>query len=179
MNSFNQGFLRPIPDSGGISNIKSVQRGTFSTTGTSIYNIAISSVDLKKSIVIVNLSTWNTDLPDSEVCVQAILTSSTNLQLKNITAAYWGTVVSWTVIEFNNVKSLQNGVKSISSATDVITISNVNISKSLLFYSWTSTTNSATQGVITNCYLNSSTQITIKQNGGYIKDIAWQVIEFN
>lgn len=162
----------------GGSNIKSIQRGVL-TTLVSVSNIEISSVDLTKSIVIVNTNTYQGGILDSDVAVKAILTSSTQLTLTTITNNFSGTIVSWTIIEFNNVKSLQTGSKSTSLASDTTTISAINVNKSILFYSWTSSGDTATQNIISNCYILDNTTITFKSTLAVAKVIAWQVIEFN
>lgn len=159
------------------SNIKSIQRGTATMNSTTV-NVAISAVDLTKAVVIVNFASLNANITDSEVSIKATLTSSTNLQLSNIVATYGIIVVSWTVIEFNNVKSLQSGSYTSTSTSDSITISSVNMAKSQLFYSSTSNNGNPSQYILLNCYLSNATTITISHYAA-TRVISWYLVEFN
>lgn len=165
---------------GGGSVSKSIQRGsTLLLTGaTTTINITITSVDMSKSIVIVSTIPKAGSTQNAEIYVRGILTSSTNLQLVRNTGS-GATDVSWVVVEFNNVKSLQTGSKSISVASATVTVSAVNTSKSLLFASWTTADTTNSFEGLTNYVLTDSTTLTFTQNGFYSKSIQWYLVEFN
>lgn len=171
-------------NSGG-SNIKSIQRGTASMISGAInIDVPISSVDLNKAIVLVTFRSLSEDSNNNFLYyfgVKAKLTTSTNLNLKRYQGPYQSLEISWTVVEFNNVKSIQRGsLTSIyTSKSDVVTISPVDMSKSLLFFSYTEETGNNgiyyayVEGVLTN-----PTTITFTKQG-MAKTYEWQVIEFN
>ena len=164
-------FPRPIPDSGGGSNVKRIQRGENTLTLTTT-DIAISAVDLTKSVVMVSLFSPSTSPANS--LVGAEITSPTNLRL-NLNTAGASPKVSWQVIEYNNVKSKQSGTTAIPSTNTNQSISAVNLSKSILIVSFRSTS-TATSGHNNNAELTTSTNINFEINDatptGY-----WQVIE--
>lgn len=160
----------------GGNNVKSVQRGNTKIGRVSTLNIAISEVDLTKAIVKISPMAYSGPAEYSNV--RATLTSSTNLEL-NIYNAVGSDVgesqLSWEVIEFNNVKSLQKGLKSVTGLNNPQAISEVDPIKSILFYSY-STSRMQTTNV--NGYLNSSTQLMFSAWGAEAHSVAWQVIEF-
>lgn len=162
---------------GGGSNVKSIQRGvtTFSAITT---NATIASIDLTKSIVKISFVPLNSN--GQFGIVKAKLTSSTNLELKQI-AFTQATVVYWEVIEFNNVKSLQTGMISLTATTNTVTIAAVNTSKCIVFCSWDSNDVSGANIKQGHCSygLTSSTVLTVNQSDTVLHEIEWQVIEFN
>ena len=160
----------------GGNNVKSVQRGNTKIGRVSTLNIAISEVDLTKAIVKISPMAYSGN--SNLTCVKAVLTSSTNLQLTIDTAAgsnVGESQLSWEVIEFNNVKSLQKGLKSVTGLNNPQAISEVDPTKSILFYSYSTKRSQETN---VNGYLNSSTQLMFSAWGSEIHSVAWQVIEF-
>ena len=158
-------ILRP---SGGGSNIKSIQSGQVDIASTSI-DITISAVDLTKSIPIITY--YNNQTTPSKSLLRAKLINSTTLRIYLDT---YGNVtpLTWKVIEFNNVKSLQTGDTSSSS----ITVSSVNVNKSVLFASSTSAT---TTGNAYNIRYTISNPTTITIDSIPIFITTWYLIEFN
>lgn len=169
------------------SNIKSIQRGTTAHTfaGSTKTYVTINAVDLTKSIVLVDFPGLGAG---AEPGINKIVTScefvtSTQLAFTLGTADTFGSTFSWTVIEFNNVKSFQTGASSTSAQNINITISNVNLNKSLLFYSQTS--NVASTNYIYSLIsgvLSTNTSIVFTMNtvtGAGLRNIIWYVIEFN
>lgn len=176
-----QGIVKGGNNDGG-SNIKSIQ--TFYValgTATLTYDITLSTVDMDKSVVLID--TYNTASEQIKFSsFYAELTSSTNVKVTRYAQPSANTVtVSVTVIEYNNVKSLQRGLKSFDgNPSRNVTISAVNVDKSLIFISKSSATTTA-GFIIPNGYarLSSTTNLNYTEGGTYTRDFAWQVIEFN
>jgi len=119
---------------GASSNIKSIQRGEVSFSSTS-GTVTISEVDLSKSIIIASTSGGGDGSPASSF-VKTRFVSSTSI---NFTLGRSSTYkVAWQVIEFSNVKSLQRGLTNVTTDTDV-TITDVDMSKSILFTDFSTT----------------------------------------
>ncbi len=155
--------------------IKSIQRGQFTTTGTS-QTISISSVDTTKAIIRVSDGTSDNVMNNIDYAV--VFASSTQLTL---TVNTWtvGRTINWEVIEFYNVKSLQTGSYVLSTGSGVeqsITISSVDVTKALLFIS--ETTNNATAAGVAINRIKTATSIGVL-TWSTTKTIKWQVIEFN
>lgn len=169
------------------SNIKSIQSGSVSYTNTTSLDVTISQVDLTKAIVLVQVGEEASgNWIDSRSLVAGKLTSSTNLNLS--TYAILATVQSirWTVIEFNNVKSLQRGSYAWTTTTGTpatqktVTISPIG-SKAVVFTSFKSQNSAGGQYGYSTCilsYLLNSTTLALERVD-YTAVIEWQVIEFN
>jgi hypothetical protein len=162
----------------GGSNIKSIQRGT-ATISALTTNITITSVDLSKSIVIMTQSLREND---ARVSVTAKITTATNLQLVSNLVGSTNTFVSWEVIEFNNVKSLQKGLATFTgSAGFNTTITSVNLSKAMIVSS--SRLSATASGHLHSCTARLTTQTNINFQGWSsatdAQNVEWQVIEFN
>lgn len=169
-------------DGPGGSNIKSIQRGVATYNATTWMDITINPVDLTKAVVVLPYTSANGNSP-SIACFSAVFMNSTTIRI----SSYASTTdsIDWLVIEFNNVKSLQNGSYNWSTGTGVlinnsVTIANVDISKSLIFVSHVC---SSTTGGVYGYYtctptFTNSTTINLKKFdiAGTIK---WQVVEFS
>jgi len=169
---------------GGGSNIKSVQRGKSTLAfGVVALNVVISTVDINKSIVkIYRKPTSSTAISAAGAMVKAKITTSVNLELSRIDDIYNGYDVDvyWEVVEFNNVKSLQKGDYVLTNPTTLenIAINAINMSKSIIFASWTTiSTSTAMIPVLDIAYINTSTQVSV-MSSGFTGTIHWQVIEF-
>ena len=179
------GFQRPKKDGGGGSNIKSIQSGRLLMTATS-HNIAIASVDLSKSIVIVNFSSSEASVSDAQyLFTKGKLTSATNLNLTRYFADT-NTTVYWQVIEFNNVKSLQTGELTLpfntGSLDNLINVNNYTPNKAAVFISYTQNVNGSNLAGLFGVYVEkySATQINIARKHLYFTGtVYWQLIEFN
>jgi len=166
-----------VSGDGGGSNIKSIQRGTFTMTATS-NTITISSIDITKSVVMVTITGATSAAYDASSSTKGVLTNPTTLTLTRQDTTY-GIVVTWVVVEFNNVKSLQTGIKYMSANTTV-TISSVNVSKSLVFDSSdNNNTGVRSQIIDSRCDLINPTTLSFTVSSGVGYNHAWQVIEFN
>lgn len=158
------------------ASISRVQRGTGTIAYTvSVILVNIASVDLTKSIIKIN-HLGNGTMAVSNTLMRARFVSNTQIEITRVHAG--GDVdFSWQVIEFNNVKSLQRGDASVTNIN--VNISSVNLSKSILFFSAsTSFTGTSTDGYFIDGRLVSSTVINFKVLVG-TANVHWQVIEFN
>lgn len=168
----------------GGKNIKSIQRGSVSPFGDGAgksHDITISSVDTSKSIV--RLTYFPNGTSPATATVRISLVNSTKINLARFMDNYiYSGVLYWEVIEFNNVKSKQIGSTSGSGGSPkTISISPVDLNKSLVFYSQYSTSTNAA-GVFARDsdsglgLINNNTLELTGQSSSYI---FWQVIEFN
>lgn len=166
-------------DGPGGSNIKSIQRGTTTMTAVTM-NVTITGINLNAAIVKIKVKHGtNAGGPDT---VKAILTTTTNLALTIGCGSAESAVVNWEIIEFYNVKSIQQGTKTFTSggsATQAIT--SVNTNKSYIEFSFTTSAyNPASDNFFIGGELTNSTTLTFTSaDVTNTKTIAWQVIEFN
>lgn len=162
---------------GGGSNIKSIQRGTYAYVGTS-KDITINSVDINKSIVLLSFQGDGANQASYSL-VLGKLTSSTILNLSSISSG--GTFnVTWQVIEFDNIKSLQKGeVIQTNGVAAQVTISAVDVSKSIIFCSFknSSTSTIIPAGRAEYSILNNTTIQFLNGTTG-TKTFYWYVVEF-
>lgn len=161
----------------GLPSIKSIQRGTatipLSNTSTTV---TIGTVDLTKSIVLVDFG--NNGLWPNTLDIYAELTNPTTINLTRYTSGDYSQTINWVVIEFNNVKSKQTGLQSITTTTEVIVnIANVDMTKTLIFASYNSSHSSDPEYLKTRFI--SATQIGLTEIIPSTMKVAWQVIEFN
>lgn len=165
---------------GGGSNIKSIQRGTLTLTTTSA-DVTISEISENSSIVkIYNKPKTSVDIQARNACIKTKITSSTNINFAKNTSGN-DVDIFWEAIEFKNIKSIQRGDYRITTqgVLESITISAVDLSKSFIVASWTSTgANSNTAAVMDIAYLDSETVVKVSSSV-YVGIIHWQVIEFN
>ena len=163
------------------SNIKSMQSGTYTLTSTN-GTVTISNVDLTKAFLIFSYTPSSADTSAAKQITTGVLTNSTTITF-TANSVPTGTLITWQVIEFNNVKSNQRGsIGAPTSTTQNITISNVNPSKCLYFISLTSAQGGTSAGwVLFSAVLSSSTNflITWGNNYGAVLSCNWQIIEFN
>lgn len=167
------------------SNIKSIQRGVVDSGNitSSGFAINISKIDITKSIIRVTYRNNNTDMQD---LIRGEITSETQIKLFNgkLSGTATGRSIHWEVIEFNNVRSLQKGTYTTLNpdfTDESISISSIDISKSVIFDSFSSTNSSASyymqsKGAI---ILNNTTISIIKHDFNGLSTHHWQVIEFN
>ena len=169
------GFLRPVPS--GVRNIKSIQRGSFSYYNLTTYNVTINPVDTTKSIIYVShnggYARANTDL------IAAKISNSTTINFSSGDDYTNEVIVSWIVIEFTNVKSLQTGSVVASGATTNVAISTVDILKSFSVVSKKSTSTSSTTGYYRfTHHITTATNLAITGQNVNTETYEWQVIEF-
>ena len=168
-----QGIVKGGLNDGNGSNVKSSQRGETIVSTTTV-DVVISEVDIDKSIVELNIYASSTSPASSLISAELINPTTLRLYI-NTTGAT--AKASWQVTEFNNVKSLQKGTSVVSTTGTNVTISTVNLNKSLLIASCTST-NTTGSGHNNNHQLSSPTNINF-EIGNPTVTYKWQVIEFD
>ena len=167
----------------GGSNIKSKQSGTVDIAGLTTKDITISAVDLSKSIVRVVFGGNAQAGMLNSVLVSAWFINSTTIRVYRYTSSSDTTQpIYWEVVEFNNVKSKQTGELICAAPTTDITISPVNLSKTMLFYYlWSQSTGYFINNARLGGYLTSQTNLQFSgyapQNNYIVAD--WQLLEFN
>jgi len=167
----------------GGSNIKSVQSGEVTiSNGTDTQNVTIAPIDVTKSIVLVCTSPGTSSTPGA-LLIKAKMATATNLELKRYSTAN-AVVVSWQVVEFNNVKSKQSGYLVIDNAhlTSTVAISAVDTNKYMLLISFgCDRIENYNQFMVVEYRLTNSTTIDFRHFHGNLANhyIEWQVIEFN
>lgn len=158
--------------------IKSIQRGIVNFTANAYtMDIPISPVDLNVAVVrIVPYIRWpSTNATIYHVKAKLIDNTTLRLERQNYTSS--DHFITYNIIEFNGVKSLQKGDFTLASTTDTVTISAVDISKSLVFNSYKSS-NSTLGNSWVSADLDNSTTIRFNCTSGSVMDNHWQVIEF-
>lgn len=161
------------------SNVKSIQSGYVSVNETTA-NVTISAVNLANSIVKITYTNQSAGDTAKNLSIQAKLTNSTNIQFTNGGIYSYPFQVYWEVIEFQNVKSIQKGDYAYTTSGST-TISSVNTSKAMLFFSFYSdSTNSSSNNLsytVMGGYINSSSVSFYGET--FNAYIHWQVVEFN
>lgn len=161
----------------GMGAIKSIQHGvTALDIDIKIINVPISAVDMSKAVVFMSFKGSNITNGTGLFPVVR-LTSSTNLNIERTTAAN-SITVSWFVVEFEGVKSVQRGDYALSTS-GTITISAVNVSKAFLIISHKITTSTSNMGA---CVVagNIENSTTIKIDSWLATaNVHWQLVEFN
>ena len=162
----------------GGSNIKSIQKITITTDSSTSINQSITSVDPLKSVVFgfkktssgnASVDSWNFEI-----------TSNTNINVSRNTSVVTAQTLLIYVVEFNNVKSLQKGNVTFSTNTTNVAVTNVNISKSMVFVSMKTTeTGSDFDSYNISPELTTNTNLLLTTNSGDSKTTKWQLIEFN
>lgn len=169
---------------GGGSNIKKIQHITrnLGSYASLTLNLGINKVNIDNTIVLLSYTgNWNTP---NNLILTAQLNSDSLVTVRpatdNSNTPYGAIMnITVTVIEFNNVKSVQRG--SYSSTTDKIRI-NINpikVDNSLAFvtHRLPRTTGAVAGHALLNFYFSDNTTLFI--NGvGESADYEWQVIEF-
>lgn len=157
------------------SNIKSIQRGIATLISRAILDVAISSVDLTKAVVIISVVANGATA--TTCCCKASFSSETVLQLRTYEKA--NLTVYWTVVEFSNIKSLQQGAIDSLTSTTNISITSVDINKSLVFASWYSSVAVSSAGYSMVGYnLTSPTNLKFECSASSFFAY-WFVVEFN
>lgn len=169
----------------GGSNIKSIQRGETTMTAVTM-DIPIASINKNNTITVLTGIKFQLGSTDSRKTTAFLeLTSATNLRISQAGTYYAPNivVVTWEVIEFNNVKSKQVGDIALSSTDVNVSINSVDLNKSHIECSAVTTQIDSYAEAKTNAYTNnltSSTNINFKRNSSATGlTVKWQVIEFD
>lgn len=169
------GLALAISGIGGAA-VKCIQHGVTALAATDPMNVALSPIDLNKAAVFMSFKGSN--ITNGIALFPIVkLTSPTNLYLYRGSTLN-SVTISWSVVEFEDVKSVQRGDYALSSSGSII-IDAVDISKSLVIVSHEITANNTNMGycMISGRIVNSTT-IEI-DSSLTTADVHWQVIEFN
>lgn len=170
--------LRP---SGG-SNIKSIQRGNVTISFSNLtQSVTISEVDTTKSIIILSYTSTSSPPNYGSIKPRAYFATGTSFTLERGNASHSGLVVSWQVIEFKDIKSLQSGqTTAATSSTGTQAISSVDLSKSALFFSFSYVSGGSGTMWEPRMYLSSTTEITYEPGFSITNNVvySWFVVEF-
>lgn len=159
---------------GGGSNIKSIQRGMTSfLSSENNKTIIINSVNPDNTICFVRMRTNGDVWYDMSI----ELLSSTQIKVSQY-AEHQTDAIIWEVIEFNNIKSKQTGISLIEANAASITISSVNVGKTLIFATQKSKTTQDGGYAKLSYNLTSATTLGVWTLLSNPRDIYWQVIEF-
>lgn len=81
----------------------------------------------------------------------------------------------------SNIKSIQRGVNSCTSISQTVTISAIDVTKSIVNISYSCSGNNALRNLLPKVVITNSTTLTITFNisPGYEVYVSWEVIEFN
>lgn len=161
---------------GTYSNIKSVQRGEFNWASETSVDITISSINENNAISIIDY--FPTSYGDrSSTAIQII--NSTTIRLTRVSSLASGEIIYWQVVEFNNVKTKQQGIaQNTTGNIENFTISSIDLNKSILFFSMTSHVGSDVGGFNFKNGGKISTPTTISFKALNGNKSYWQVIEF-
>lgn len=167
---------------GGMPNVKSLQRGTGSMTYANTVNtVAINPVDLSKAIVLISYTSSSSYAGYyGQHHIRAELTNTNTITLtKGNTNS--DPSFSWVVIEFNNVKTLQRGTTIFNATAGTQSITAVDLSKALLFSSFSNVNNGGGVMWTPKAWLSSNNGVTFDPGFAPYGSMthAWQVIEFN
>lgn len=161
--------------------IKSIQAIEVSYSNRTSMDIAISSVDVSKTIV---LMFFNSAVSNIAYCTNVELTNSTNIRLSSYSPDPNNIMgITLYVVEFENVKSKQAGTftgdgTTYAGANFNVTIGNVDPTKCIAFASYSCS--SGAQGTNnTAAKVTSNTNLNVKSwNGtGNYGTLKWQVLE--
>ena len=164
---------------GGASVIRNIQRGEVEVTALT-HNVTISATSTSDYVARVSLKRTTSTNGAKAHMVRAHLTTSTNLRLTREDDD--GSVfVSWEVIEFQSVKSVQSGLTTVAaSEVTNVTINSVNMAKSLVFVSYSHsnlTTAGENRAMTLKHRLTSSTNLELDIDLNTASP-QWFVVEF-
>lgn len=164
-------FATPI---GGLIKFKNARHGIQDMASSTVINVTVSAVGVYTNCVVhcVGLGSNSAD----DMWVRGEMTSNTNLRLTRVGTATT-TIVAYEVVEIEGAKSIQSGLDTVVTTFDV-TITAVDITKSHLVYTWSTshTLNSNSQGTAT-AYLFDTDTIRLTGLGASDKQIQWYVVE--
>jgi hypothetical protein len=164
--------------------IKSIQSGTFTLDGADTTDTqAITTVDTSKAILLVNMRPNSNNSKIIEYFVRASLSANSILFVRDRDCI--SVYIDWQVIEFNNVKSVQRGTVSDATIPIQVTISTIDVDKSIAILNGFSCSFAAGDGEYfeemgCGITINNSTQIEITLGMPVDRDrvFSWEVIEF-
>ncbi|MBY6900500.1 hypothetical protein HYH88_19300, partial [Clostridium botulinum] len=164
------------------NNIKSIQKGSrpASTGSNSIMDFTINAVNVENSIILIQpLSGGQEDAQFAEFVSSTKIRLSTKQDRKSPWVPWYKSShpYYWTVIEFQNIKSIQKGVQFFDSWNRrSIVINPVNVNNSLAFANFAGWYDTTTTGMSAN--IVASNKLDIEVYGGGLEKASWSVVEF-
>lgn len=164
-------------DSGGGGTIKTLQRGqSVIVANYDLATATISAVDTTKAILRIqyfsNESAANRAYPLGDI------SNSTTLNFARTNFGTGSITIWWEVIEFENVKTIQEGTTTDSSGNAVVNINEVNTAKSMIFYSFRSVSTNQSVPIFAARFI-TKTSISLQGTSVGQCYYNYQVIEFN
>lgn len=166
--------------------IKNIQHGSVQpfNNALTIYSHLITAVDELKSIVMINY------MPSSPFSYADDIMISSKVRSDGLAIEFeregngeaCSSIVKYTVIEFEDVKSKQSGMESVEGyTTDIVTVNSVDVNKSILVCTKrTSVTGiSSLRDLAIEYEITSPTSINIRNTSSSFSYFEWQLIEFN
>ena len=148
---------------GGGAVVKSVQRGaTTILAGQTYAAVAVSQIDTSKSFVKIysSASQVGTEYMYSVLPLAAITNSTTlTFTRDNSTVAAQNLLIVWELVEFDHGVSIQSGTANTSNPVLDITISTIDPSKSMVFFSTNSSSGSQNITSAHVCLISNSNSI--------------------
>lgn len=172
----------PVIASGGVV-IKSVQRGqTTIPINQATVNVTINAVDMSKTFVVCEVTAQYTGAEEEGQTTASVhLASSTQISVRRVAGSSTQAVyVTWQVIEFVSGVSVQRGFTSTTSASTTVTISAVDMSKSVLLSSIRYGGSTGILSLKWTGVLTSSTSIAYSAptTTGATANIHWEVVSY-
>jgi hypothetical protein len=162
-----------------ISNVKSLQSGTFSiAAGSQSSTVTISPVDMTKSFLVFSIRFNDANPGFSQISGQ--ITDSTTLTFKRFTGTGApAVIVKWYVTEFISGVSVQRGAAAMPTTTVNVMLSQVDTAKSFAIISYRNSGSSYDSNDFVKAKITSQTNLelttkTLSSSG----IVEWQVIEF-
>jgi hypothetical protein len=161
--------------------IKTIQTGESTIAASSTFaNVAIASVDITKSIVLITYSTAGAGLYVQYAQTSGYLSGATSLRLERYSSDANIINVSWQVIEFTSAVKVQMGAIGASFMSTTATVTAVNLSKAIVFINYNCNNASYTQyaSVQLLAKLTSTTVLTVKNTySTMVYNVNWYVVE--
>lgn len=162
--------------------VKSIQNGVVELTqGQSVLDVPIEGVDFNKSIVVINNIAYSANVGVNELLTHGYLKDKNTVRLQRSSSLSTVVVtVSYQVIEFSSVKSLQRGITE-KTTTDIVDIPIEMVDPKKTFISYSRSTNQTTG----QSYLSTFTSgaylldaMTLRLAGSFRAFFAWEIVEF-
>ena len=166
--------------------VSSIQTGSQAIDGADglTVNIAITAVDLSRSIVMITQSNAASENRIRRHIFGVELSSTTNIQLTRAESKFAkDVIIEWTVIEFDAtaIEGIQTGSVDRTSAVENTTITAVDVSKTLVVTSLSTDGGSITTAVLATAELTSATNLALESDAvpsSGESEYRYQIIEF-
>lgn len=164
--------------------VRSVQEGTYASTGSGATVVAITPVDPDRSFVLYDVRGDGADHGDAVVRVHLTSDDALTITRATDTVVPPTVTVQWTVVEYACGVRVQRGETSGASATTMdVAIAEVDLSQTFALVSMTPAPTTGAPGAAAHVTTSLPTATTLRLRGGVglpaSSTYAWQVIEFS